>query len=293
MKLIIITAVVNNIEFIKLQVETLKKFVKGEYEFIVFNDAKDFPDKSNGGDANMKQRVIDICNELNIKCYTFDNSYQKNIPDSYTYKHIIVLKTMYKYQMENPDKYLILDGDLFLMDYLDISKYDNEGAAVVLQERFDGAVVYIWPGLVYLDMTRDKNYHLLDWDNGDGDSGRMSEKWYRNQFNSDEIIPRLWQVRINSDYKTNTKNLYFLKYYVSMTWNENDCPESLKKNKDLYEFIKNDERNVNGNFFIEIFDNCFIHYRGGGCNWMSGLSWMKQDYDYHENQVKKLLKIYL
>ena len=63
-------------------------------------------------------------------------------------------------------------------------------------------------------MTRDKNYHLLDWDNGDGDSGRMSEKWYRNQFNSDEIIPRLWQVRINSDYKTNTKNLYFLKYYV-------------------------------------------------------------------------------
>ena len=27
------------------------------------------------------------------------------------------------------------------MDYLDISKYDNEGAAVVLQERFDGAVV--------------------------------------------------------------------------------------------------------------------------------------------------------
>ena len=38
MKLIIITAVVNNIEFIKLQVETLKKFVRGDYEFIVFNE---------------------------------------------------------------------------------------------------------------------------------------------------------------------------------------------------------------------------------------------------------------
>ena len=29
---------------------------------------------------------------------------------------------------------------------------------------------------------------------------------------------------------------------------------SENKNKDLYEFIKNDERNVNGNFFIEIFN---------------------------------------
>jgi hypothetical protein len=29
--------------------------------------------------------------------------------------------------MENPDKYLIFDADLFLINDLDISKYDKEG----------------------------------------------------------------------------------------------------------------------------------------------------------------------
>jgi len=287
----VITTCTNDL-FIKIQYLSLKKYLKNEYEFIVFNDAKDFPDKSNGNDATMKQRVIDICNKLNIKCITFDNSYQKNIPELYSYKHTIVLNAMHKYQMENPDKYLILDGDLFLMDYLDISKYDKEGAAVVLQERFEGSLFYIWPGLVYLDMTRDKNYHLLDWSLGDGDTGRMTEEWYISQFNKEEIKPRLSQLRLNSNYEPNIKNLYFFKYYVSMTWDENDCPESIKRNKELFEFIKLDKRNVDGKFFIEIFDNCFIHYRGGACNWMEGHNWMKENYEYHKNQVNKLIEIY-
>ena len=60
----VITSCTNDL-FIKIQYLSLKKYLKNEFEFIVFNDAKDFPDKSNGGDANMKQRVIDICNEFN------------------------------------------------------------------------------------------------------------------------------------------------------------------------------------------------------------------------------------
>jgi len=37
----IVTAVVNNPTFIEVQYHTLKKYVKGDYDFIVFNDAKD------------------------------------------------------------------------------------------------------------------------------------------------------------------------------------------------------------------------------------------------------------
>ena len=288
----IITNCTNDL-FIRLQYLSLKKYLKNDYEFIVFNDAKDYPDISNGGDEKMKQKVIDICNELHIKCYTFENSYQKNIKNMYSYKHSIVMNTIHKYQIENPDKYLIFDADLFLIDYLDISKYEKEGAGIVLQERFDGLLVYAWPGLVYLDTTRNKNYNLLDWSIGDGDSGTMTKIWVKSQINNGEIIPRLSQVRHDSTYVTNTKDLYFFKYFVSMTWNEKDCPYSIKEKEELYNFIKSDSRNKDGKFFVELFDNCFMHYRGGGCNWMSGLSWMKQDYDYHENQVKKLLKIYL
>ena len=44
----IVTVVVNNPIFIIIQYYTLKKYFKGDYEFIVFNDAKDFPDYTNG-----------------------------------------------------------------------------------------------------------------------------------------------------------------------------------------------------------------------------------------------------
>jgi hypothetical protein len=40
----IVTSVLNNPHFIELQYNTLKKFFIGEYEFIVFNDSKDFLD---------------------------------------------------------------------------------------------------------------------------------------------------------------------------------------------------------------------------------------------------------
>ena len=49
----IVTAVVNNPVFIEIQYYTLQKYMKCDYEFIVFNDAKSFSDYSNGGDISI------------------------------------------------------------------------------------------------------------------------------------------------------------------------------------------------------------------------------------------------
>ena len=51
----VLTAVVNNPVFIEIQYFTLKKYIKCDYEFIVFNDAKQFPDFTNGGDITIYQ----------------------------------------------------------------------------------------------------------------------------------------------------------------------------------------------------------------------------------------------
>ena len=77
MKLVIITSVVNNIEFIKLQYETLKKYVRGEYEFIVFDDAKNFPDYTNEGDITIKKQINETCDKLDIKYYEIENEHHK------------------------------------------------------------------------------------------------------------------------------------------------------------------------------------------------------------------------
>jgi len=94
----IITNVTNDL-FIKLQYYTLKKFMKNDYEFIVFNDAKEYPDISNGYDITMKQKIINLCNELNIKCYIHDNNYQEQFKEHYSYIHTIILNIIHKYQL--------------------------------------------------------------------------------------------------------------------------------------------------------------------------------------------------
>ena len=116
----IVTSVVNNPIFIEIQHYTLKKYFQGDYEFIVFNDAKDFPDFTNGNDITIKQQIQDICNKLNITCI--------NIPNEHHRQNLVAsartadsMNYILKYQINNPDKYLLLDSDMFLIDYFDIN----------------------------------------------------------------------------------------------------------------------------------------------------------------------------
>ena len=120
----VLTVVVNNPIFIELQFLTLKKFLLTPFEFIVFNDAKDYPDYTNRNDITMKKQIENICYKLNIKCINIDNHYQINIHSS-SYRHSQSMNEMLKFQFNNPDLYLILDSDMFLIDFLDINKYIN------------------------------------------------------------------------------------------------------------------------------------------------------------------------
>ena len=60
-----------------------------------------------------------------------------------------------KYQIKNPDKYLLLDTDMFLIDDFDINKYSNYHCAIVLQSRIKDnfKINYFWNGIYYFDTT--------------------------------------------------------------------------------------------------------------------------------------------
>ena len=79
------TAVVNNPIFIEIQHYTLKKYMQVDYEFIVFNDAKDFPDFSNGFNSNIKNEIIKTCERLNIKCINIKNVHYTSCSYLYYY----------------------------------------------------------------------------------------------------------------------------------------------------------------------------------------------------------------
>lgn len=262
----IVTAVVNNPIFIEIQYYTLQKYFKGEYEFIIFNDAKDFPDFTNSNDITIKKQIEDICLKLNIKCINIPNENHK-INKCAAQRCANSMNYILKYQIENPDKYLLLDSDMFLIDNFDINKYSNYDCAIVLQSRNNFRTNYFWNGIYYFDMTKMNNLNLLNWNCCPGcDVGGCMQLWLQKQIKSTDI-PNTDEIRWNNK-DFHRDNIYFIKHLWSCTWDINELPLNLKNHRKLIAFIQNDPRNKNDKFFSEIYDNVFLHYRAGG-NWMS------------------------
>jgi len=282
----IVTAVVNNPIFIEIQHYTLKKYFKGSgsYEFIVFNDAKDFPDFTNDNDVSIKNKIEEMCNKLNIKCINIPNDHhiniiQASVRTSHSMNYIL------NYQKENPDKYLLFDSDMFLIDYFDVSKYFNYECAIVLQSRNENKINYFWNGLYYLDFTKIENVDLLNWDCCTHcDSGGMTQYWLEKQMLNFDM-PNTDKIRYTTTNFHNEKT-YFIKHLWSCSWNEDELPKNLKNNKKLIDFFINDVRNQNNKFFCEIYDDVFLHYREGG-------NWLKKGLKLNYEMTTKLKEILL
>jgi len=275
----VVTAVVNNPIFIELQYYTLKKYMKCNYEFIVFNDAKDFPDYSNGNNPRIKLDIINMCKKLNIPCINIPNNHHKN-------KTAAALRTadsinfILEFQKKYPDKYLLLDSDMFLIDNFDLSDYENYECAIVLQSRnIKGFKIdYFWNGLYYFDFTKMQNLDILNWNCLPGcDVGGMTFKWLHNKTKN---IPNTDEIR-NTDNIFHNDGIYYIKHLWSETWDETEMPENIKNNEKLEAFIKEDPRNKNGKFYCEIYDNKFLHYRAGG-------NWEKRDFKIQQMLTLKL-----
>lgn len=242
----VITPVTNNIEFIKIQYYSFKKFINVPYDFIVFNDSKKFQDWTNYGDITIHEKIINTCDELGIECINIPNDHHKNETRPGK-RHIESIEFITKYMFENPDIYFQIDSDMFLVDFLDFNKFNKYDCAVVKQNHtgFD----YVWPNLFYFNIHNLKYKELINWDGMHGaDTGGRMNKWLEM-------------------YTENNNNLiYFIKHLPSLTWKEEDIPKNITSNN-LIIYLKSDPRNTkDGKFWCEIYDNNILHYRAGS-NW--------------------------
>lgn len=275
----IVTSVVNNPDFIEIQYHTLRTYCKCEYEFIVFNDAKEFPDFTNGKDVSIKAQIEIICKKLNIECINIPNDHHlnKNMSNRHadTFNHHVL-----KYQLDHPDQYLILDSDMFLIDDFDLNKFSTYYCAIVLQCRDRGKYNYPWPGLCYMDFTRITHKDLLNWGTSSGcDSGGMMQSWLTHQM-LNEPFPDTDKIRWTSN-AYHTSNVYFIKHLSSCSWNKSELPECIQDKPLLIEFLEKDCRNKGGNFYCEIYDNIFLHYRAGG-------NWQGEGMELHRQLTQRL-----
>ena len=284
----IVTAVVNNPIFIEIQYYTLKKYMKCDYEFIVFNDAKDFCDFTNGGDITIKTTIENICKQLNVQCININNQHHANKTNRWcqepSHRTADSMNVILEYQKQHPDYYLLLDSDMFLIDDYNIDDYKKYDCSIVLQHRKDidqiTDIYYIWNGLYYFNIHK-LDTSLMNWgltfttDTG----GRMST-WLK------ALIPTLHLLNELSINQHKCDKVHFMKYLKSGEWNMNDMPTNLKANERLARFLQNDIRNINGQFFCELYDDKFFHYRAGG-------NWEKRNFKLHLELSYQLKSIFL
>jgi len=244
----IVSVFVNNPIFIELMYNSIKKFFKTEeeYELIIFNDAKTWPDITNFGDVTMKEQIADMCKKLNIHCINIPNSQHINEP-SPSIRHSNSVNFMTKFMFSYPDTYLMLDSDMFFVDYFDIKEFENYYFCYINQSQNinNYTINYPWPNFFYLNINEIPNKELIDWSIDTGlDAGGKCAKWLTT-LDKNKVLQ--------------------IQHLCSCNWNETDIPETINKNVQF--FLDYDIRNQKGKYFSELYHKKILHYRGGS-NWM-------------------------
>lgn len=166
-------------DFIPIQFETFKKFIKDEYEFIILNNAIDSKIRRN--------EIFKICEELNIKCIEVKKDKKfKNIgkqkailwKGGYVNPNIACAYPI-KWAWEEMCRYnqnkifVIIDSDMFLCkDTFFNKEVLNYDASYMTQyrgmknNRMNALVTYIWNGICIFNTDKIKNIKEINWDCG-------------------------------------------------------------------------------------------------------------------------------
>lgn len=154
-------------DFIEMQHETIQKYVKCEYEFIVFNNAID--------NHQQYSEIHSICKRLNIKCVDVQlepdmqtttgvlnfngNAYiTPNVACSYP------LLWSFKNYVTTEKLVCILDSDMFFVNDVDlVSLIKDKDIAYIPQYRQSHKIQYIWNAFVLLNLEKRPELKNLDW----------------------------------------------------------------------------------------------------------------------------------
>lgn len=259
---LIMTHNYNRPDFIELQYKTFKKFLKDDYEYVVFNDAKD---------ENKKLEIEAMCAYYNIRCIRIPQEihtrpYLPRNPGENLQEANVRHANCCQYSMDNlgfdhNGIVCIFDADLFPVRPFSITEYmrDKDIAAMILPPR-GGKIYYICPIISMFSMNklpekRTLNFNVSLINNVTADSGGCTYHYLKKH-------PELVVKHINVVYSW---QLFLGDAHVFMPINtscpadvKTSCYERLGFNKEEISFFFNQPDTFE--FYLE---NHFLHYRGG------------------------------
>lgn len=159
----IFTHVCNRPEFIEWQYLTFKKFMRDDYIFTVFNDAKD---------PGMAQRMVDMCKRYNIECIRIPQEihsrpYLNRLPGEDYQSSCARCANVVQYSLDtvgfNYDGIvMIIDSDMFLTHPFSVKEFMTGYDIAAVPQSRNNDVHYLWNGLVFMDMRTLPNKRTLN-----------------------------------------------------------------------------------------------------------------------------------
>ena len=280
MKTVIASTHCSRTDLIDIQYKTLRKFIVGEFDYYIFNDAMEYADIINFNNKNIRDEIREKCKEFGVKCidipqnihtnrklYLFPNTeVPKNVVDAGTrcadatqFMYNYFCEKEHEHEHEHEDIFLIIiDSDMFPIDYIKISDFEKYDISFIPQSK-EKNINYIWNGLIFINMKNLKMLDKLNFDAGHVldvpvDVGGQTHFWlekYKNLIN----IKNIDCAYITLDNYLNTGFKF-----------------SPELNAFFADLVKKDN-NINKELIL---NTRILHLRGWGGNWDYGNSFFRQ-----------------
>ena len=178
----------NRPDFIEPQYNSIKKHIKDDFEFIVFNNERNGGDPGSGYKPERIDQIYEVCEKLNIKCIRveldpelqFINGYKQFEGDSYvsggSHACAYSFSWGWKHYISQDDSIsMIIDSDMFFIKDISIQNLlEDHNFAFIPSYRYHSkyqsednrgsiALHYPWNGVVIADIPNMPNPSELKW----------------------------------------------------------------------------------------------------------------------------------
>lgn len=248
-KVLIITHAFNRPDFVELQDQTFKAFLQDDYEFVVFNDARD---------KKIRKEIKTACKKLSLRCISIPSQLHINRDQPSQRTSDSIQYSLEELGFKHDGIVFVIDSDMFLLHPFNITNFlkgcDLYGCIQYRPQQ----VTYLWNGLIFMDMRTMPNKKSINFD-----CGRVNG----------EPVDSGGQIH---HYLKNNPSLRW-KYYSNI--HINALPRDRNSLKELgYDTIFTDfilSLNPNDPYSMEFHvDSNFLHYRAGG-------NWTNESIAYH------------
>lgn len=261
-QVLIITHNYNRPDFVELQYKTFKKFLKDDYEYVVFNDAKDL-NKMHEIDAMCARyniRCIRVPQEIHTRPYLPRNS-GDNLQEANIRHANCIQFSMDNLGFDHDGVVCVFDADLFPVRPFSISEYmKGKDIAAMINPPRGGKIYYVCPIISMFSMNKLPEKKTLSFNVGrihdvPADSGGCTYYYLKKH-------PELVVKHINVVYSW---QLFLGDAHVFMPVNAT-VPDDVKTS--CYERLGFNEKEIKFFFhqpdtFEFYLENNFLHYRGG------------------------------